>query len=179
MIGYSYHCTLFYYFSGLAFGDLILAGPEALIAGNHDHLQTLDKSGNNLVEENHKTIQNNTLQETVTESKNDSVLHNSQECDPKLPVTENKNDSVLENSSECDLKPPLTNPLSNSMGESGSDSECGELTQKEKHQTLVLNSERNTSASETEKRRTFFQKDGSKYVQSFFEVIKKQEKTGQ
>ena len=129
----------FWYISGLIFGDLVIAGPEALIINSDDN-------------------------KTSDECQNCIALENSKSPEDAPSVAENK-----------------TNCGGDSSGEDCKNCDCGELsitnegnrTNMDFRNTILFNQK------EVEKRRLFFQREGNQYVRSFFQVIQKQEKTGE
>ena len=159
-----------WYFAGLTFGDLVIAGPEALVIKsdiNSDDNKVADQSQNGLAVVNNK----------LSDDENNKL---SDDENNKLSDDENNKLSDDENSKLSDSATSVTENKTSNESEDDNNSDCGESTVKnDKNRTnLEIRSSVLFNEKEVEKRRLFFQREGNQYVKSFFEVIKKQEKTG-
>ena len=83
------------------------------------------------------------------------------------------------NSELCTIKDNVTNSGKESHGENTSVSDCDEKSMQTPINEISIEVKNRKLKKELKRRKIFFQRKGNRYVQSFFDVIEKQQKTGQ
>ena len=169
-----------FYLAGLAFGDLVIAGPEALVVNGDDNKTVSDQSENGLIEEN-----------KLSDDSAASGTENKTSVDFSTPVTNtessNKSDSSGESQNNCECGEVTEKNDKTSKSDKTVKEETDKNGEKSTEVTAKDNKDRTNleiqsgvmfNEKEVEKRRMFFQREGNQYVRSFFKVIKKQEKSG-